>query len=795
MELPVIITHVIFKNDNGWAVLSANLDVYSDKYKPEMEDIVKEYLNPKYNSFTVTTSMFDPTEEPRGGQYVFVGEFIKDKKFGNQFKSDFYFQDQPTTDDGLKAFLQSLPNIKQSRSAAILDKFGVEGTIEILNGNIYRLTEINGINEKRIPAIQKAWDEKKHMRELYTFLIEHKISFSIADKAYKKWGKLALSVIKENPYNLTELQGIGFLTADGIAHKVLKDIDINQRLLSCLKYVLEDSFFKNSDLCVPYILLKKRVVVVLEDCDKSLNKKESRAEEYIKVIPSVLKNNLNYFTFVKDIKDNNTVYIYLAKVWEKESFIGKSIWERKKFNHAMENKECSEKDIESAEREISNFIGKKITLDETQKQAIKSAFEHKITVITGPGGSGKSAISRCIYTIARSRNLSVRMMSPTGKAAQVLTEKTNCPASTIHRSLKMKQGDDNPREEIKEDIILIDEISMCGIDTMWAVMSALQTNPYANLILVGDKNQLPSVSPGNFLSDIMESQCANVVTLDKIHRQDENSFIPIIANDISRGKSVTIPDEASDIKWHDISYSTFHSDLMEHVQKYLDTGNSINDLQILSPMKKGDCGVYKINELMQEKMATINGTLASFIKVGFQKFYIGDRVLQVENNYEKNVFNGDMGTVVKVGEKSSSPTESDKLEKFISVDFDGKVYDYFGKEIEELLLAWVCTIHKYQGSQCKNIIFIMANEAQIMVSKELCYTGLTRAEKHVDIFGNENMLRIAPTKSVIRKRFTNLKKIIDEMRTNCKIFEVIKAQKLEKLEKEKVNECDSRIKF
>ena len=148
MELPVIITHVIFKNDNGWAVLSANLDVYSDKYKPEMEDIVKEYLNPKYNSFTVTTSMFDPTEEPRGGQYVFVGEFIKDKKFGNQFKSDFYFQDQPTTDDGLKAFLQSLPNIKQSRSAAILDKFGVEGTIEILNGNIYRLTEINGINEK-----------------------------------------------------------------------------------------------------------------------------------------------------------------------------------------------------------------------------------------------------------------------------------------------------------------------------------------------------------------------------------------------------------------------------------------------------------------------------------------------------------------------------------------------------------------------------------------------------------------------------------------------------------------------
>ena len=785
MELPVTIRNVVFANDS-YSVLGAELDVCNDKYKPEMEDYIKECINPKYNSFVITTNMMGSGENPAGGQYVCIGEIVVDKKYkSKQFKADFIYQAIPTTDDGVKAFLQSLPNIKQSRSTAILEKFGVEGTIEILNNNIYRLTEINGINEKRIPPIQKAWDEKKHMRELYTFLIEHNISFSIADKAYRKWNKLALSMIKENPYNLTELQGIGFLTADGIAHKIIKDININNRLLSCIKYILEESYFKNSDLCIPYVLLKKMVVATLEDCDKSLNKKGNYSEEYLKTIPNVLKNNLNLFTFVKDIKDNNTVYIYLSNIWDKEYYIGQSIWERKKFNHAMENKECSEKDIETAEQEISKFVGKKIILDETQKQAIKSAFEHKITVITGGGGTGKSSICRCIYKIARSRNLSVRMMSPTGKAAQVLTAKTDCPAATIHRSLKMRPGDDKPRETMGEDIILIDEISMCGIDTMWAIMSALQTNPYANIVLVGDKNQLPSVSPGNFLSDIMESKCANVVVLDKIHRQDENSYISIIANDISNGKTVTIPVNASDIKWHDISYSTFHSDLMDHVQKYLDDGNSINDLQILSPMKKGDCGVYKINELMQEKMALINGTQANFIKIGFQKFHIGDRVLQIVNNYEKNVFNGDVATVVQIGEKVANPAESDKLEKYISVDFDGTVYDYYGKEIEELLLSWCMTIHKMQGSQCKNIIVVYSNEAQIMASKEILYTSLSRAEKNLDIFGNENIFRISPTKSVVKKRYTNLVKIIEEFRTNNKIFDVMKAQKIEKEKGEK----------
>lgn len=416
---------------------------------------------------------------------------------------------------------------------------------------------------------------------------------------------------------------------------------------------------------------------------------------------------------------------------------------------------------------------KKITLDESQREAIKSAFLNKLTVITGPGGSGKSTICRYIYEVACELGMSVRMMSPTGKAAQVLSSKTGAPASTIHRSLKMKIDESGTtRETIREDILLIDEISMSGIDTMNAIMQALEFNTYANIVFVGDKNQLPSVSPGNFLSDIMESGCANVVTLNKIHRQDEDSYISLIANEISKGKVTPIPDCAKDIKWRNLHVDTFNEDLLVFVDQYLKT-EKIDDLQIISPMKKGPCGVYKINEIMQKKMAEINGTETDSIVFGFQKFYRGDRVIQIENNYEKNVFNGDMGVIIDLGERVEDPGVSDKKEKFVTVKIYNEEIEYCGEEADQLLLAWASTIHKYQGSQIKNIILILSEEAQVMMNKEILYTGLTRAEKKVDIFGHESMFRLAPTRSSVKKRYTNMKCIMKQFGSSEKVLEVL----------------------
>jgi exodeoxyribonuclease V alpha subunit len=409
-------------------------------------------------------------------------------------------------------------------------------------------------------------------------------------------------------------------------------------------------------------------------------------------------------------------------------------------------------------------------LDESQKKAIKSCFENKITVITGAAGSGKSTICKCIFNIAQKMGLTVKMMSPTGKAAQVLSEKTGCAASTIHRALGMTPEDNEPKQKITSDILLIDEISMCGLDTMYALMAALENNIYGNIVFVGDKNQLPSVSPGNFLSDIIHSGCANVVTLDKIHRQSESSYISLLANEICKGKVADVPENATDIFWHELNVDRFYEDLNNFIDDYLSDGEKMDDLQVISPMKKGICGVYKINDVIQEKMANINGMKHTLLQKGFSKMYVGDRVIQLENNYDKMIFNGDMGKIVDLGEKILDPTVSDKRERYVVVDFYGEEKGYVGNEIDQLQLAWAITVHKFQGSQSKNIVFVMASEAQVMMSKELVYTAFTRASEQLDIFGHKNMLRIAPMKSIVKERYTNFQKLYNELNENKKVF-------------------------
>ena len=419
-----------------------------------------------------------------------------------------------------------------------------------------------------------------------------------------------------------------------------------------------------------------------------------------------------------------------------------------------------------------------IKLDIKQEAAIRSAFENSITVITGPAGSGKSMICRYIVKIAEKLHQTVRLMTPTGKAAQVLSDKTGCPASTIHRSLKLKKGmsekfDVNVVPEIiREDIVIIDEVSMCGIDTFFPVMRSLENSPNTRLVLVGDKNQLPSVSPGNFINDIMESGCANVVSLNRIYRQDEKSYISLVANDISNGKVANIPHEATDIKWHNLNESTFRDDISSHIDELLSTGHKISDIQLVAPMKKGEFGIFALNKFMQEKMVGKNGTQNNYMVYGFNKFYLKDRVMQVENNYKKDVFNGDMGEVVDVGEMIIDASISDKKAKYIKVNFYGQTITYFGDEVDELQLAWCCTVHKYQGSQSPCIIMMMSNESNVMMSKELIYTAFTRASKRLDVFGHLNMLRIAPTRSSVKKRYTNMIKIINEKRTGNKILQV-----------------------
>ena len=591
MEIPVIIEHTIFKKDDGFAILAANINAYSSKYTNELEETVKKNTKPnRYNNFTITTVLEDVHEKIEGKQYIFIGEFIKHPKFGEQFKADFHYLEEPNTEEGLREYLMSLPNIKEARSAEIIRKFGLEGTIDILDNDPSKLMEINGITEKRIPPIKEKWDREKRLRELYIWLVEHGISPKLGKKIYNTWGEKSLDMLTTDPYRLIEIRGVGFVMADDIAHKIFDRVPKEKRVEACIEYVLLEELHKNSNLCMPYGAVKRNVLETLKKGNQRTNA-DGGLQEQVEMISKCIKANLDRFTAVKNVKEeNNGAYLYLKDIWEKEKYISEQLFHRSRGKHTEEGRfVCSDDAIEDAEKDIMKFSGREIKLDDCQREAVKSAFANRVTVITGAGGTGKSTICRCICHLAQEHKLTLRLMSPTGKAAQVLSDKTGFGAATIHRSLRLRPGDDFPRENIQEDILIVDEVSMVGVDTMFAIMVAMEENLWGNIIFVGDPNQLPSVSPGNFLSDIIESKCANVVKLAQIHRQDENSYISLIANEIAKGKVVEIPQEANDMKWHNLSNGIFEETIRSTVRGFVSDGNDINDLQILSPMYRGSC--------------------------------------------------------------------------------------------------------------------------------------------------------------------------------------------------------------
>jgi len=792
IELPILVEKVVFRSDKGFAILACTLNPYSSKYKAELEDLLLRNIKPNsYNNFPVTIDMLEPHDKAEGGQYICIGDFFKHPKYGEQFKADFIYLDEPTNEEGLKAYLMTLTHIKESRSSAILKTFGVSETIRILNEEPSKLLAINGITENRIGPIKEAWDRGKGLRDLYIWLNDHGIQPAIGKKIYAIWKQDSRQILTENPYRLIKIKGFGFTQADQIAYKIFKDVPKDLRTVACLQCVLEEDMRKNSNLCMFYESLRDETIKKLRDgsernapsipFDKMMYEK--------KIIPSCIKHNLKVFTAVRNIHDpKQGDYVYLKTVWDKEKYIAAAIYNRRpseeekkesQDNVPLETKDdnefaCTEKDIDDAEKDVSNYSQKEIKLDDYQKKAIRSALENKMTVITGGGGTGKSTIVRCIFHLSQEKDLSIRLLSPTGKAAKVLSDKTGFTAETIHRSLKMKPGNDYPGVPIGEDIVVIDEVSMVGIDTMYAIMYAMKENLWGHIVFVGDCNQLPSVSAGNFLSDIMKSGCVNVVRLDKIHRQDEKSYIPLLADDISRGKVVEVPADASDIKWHHLTSDDWDVSLRGVIKNFVKE-NGIDNLQVIAPMYKGVYGVNKANEVIQTLMTEINGTKENRFTKGFMDFYIGDRVIQTENNYEKDIFNGDIGKVVDFGRKATDPN-SDELHDFVTVNFYGENTMFVDDEIEQLRLAWCITVHKFQGSQSPHVICILSQEASNMMTKELVYTAMTRAAKHLDIYGHMGAFRLAPTKSAIRHRNTNMNNIILELKNNVTILKTLEQQ-------------------
>jgi len=741
--LPCIVgAKPIYQSNDGFNVLNARIDWYSRA----AEGLDKLGLPAGWmkRSFVVTANLDYDIELDGEKTYVFSGSVVEHPRFGIQFKADFCFPDEPVTVKMVTAYLDRLPHVGPKRSVQIVERFGAESVAGIIENEPMQLTAIPGITEKRVRLISKKWKEDAVLRRVYYWLSKHGIPMGRAAAIVKKFGLKSIEVLEENPYRLADIAGISFQTADVLAHKILETVPVEYRVEKCASFVLRQASCEGH-LCLPFAELLQSVATELA---------RFRAEPRIRdVLKQVV---LNRFLLAKN---DGVVYVYRPVVFEKERSVAAALAELNSYRSFYE---ISEDDIANAEKELLTSLGREIRLDVEQREAIRSAFENKITVITGGGGTGKSTICRCIQTVATYRNLETAFVAPTGAAAKVLEEKTGATASTIHRRLGLKPGDDglvriNVDNYIGSSILVVDEFSMVGVDTLPYLLAAVESFEVTNIVVVGDPQQLPSVSAGSFLSDIMDSGVANVVELKQIHRQSERSHISKIANEIARGVVPEIPKESDDFFWIEAEDDEDAASIALMLCKdHFMASGSLRGFQVLSPMYRGSAGIDRLNSAIQAMSATAGED--PFVFKG-RKFYKGDRVMQIVNNYDKDVFNGNMGYITEI---DATPCENYKVMIGVEMLVAGGTFfvEYFDEQIEELKLCWCASVHKYQGSQIDNVLMVMASGQRCMMSRELVYTGMTRASKTLRVVGPSWILGTAARNQAIKKRHTHTEKLV-----------------------------------
>jgi len=702
--------------------------------------------------FMVRASMESEMEFSDDVTLVFSGEVVHHVKYGTQFKSNFCFPDEPISDRMVRHYLNNLPHIGPVRALEIVKVFGAENVSEIIENEPTKLLIINGITPERIDEIVKTWELNGALRKIYYWLMDHHIPIDYANDVLSTLGMSAIEVLESNPYILTSIRSISFKVADSLAHRILTDVPGRLRVESCTKYALS-KISNEGHLCLPIEELYAQVADILFEFKPQ--------PDLVNLFKQVVQDDMIV------LRKDGGQYVYLPSVYSAERHVAIKMYEMSSYPSQYD---CSDEDIEWSENEFNNWARSDITLDDCQKEAIISVFKNKITVITGGGGTGKSTICRCINTIASRIGLSTTFLTPTGAAAKVLEEKTSKGTMTIHRYLKLVPGGQVGPEKklINSNILLIDEFSMVGLDTLPFLMSSLIDPTITNIVLVGDPQQLPSVSPGNFLDDIMKSGIANVVKLTNIHRQSENSYIPQVSAEMATGKFKSIPEDATDISViHEYDNDALAATVLMVAKDYMMEHDTLDGFQAISPMYKGSAGVDNITDMIQAMMKPNDAETITFKG---KVFNVGDRVMQLSNNYEKDIFNGNIGTVLDVGVEAASNGQD---LKYVVVDF-GLEEDvkYIETEISQIRVCWCCTIHKYQGSQVGTVVLAISGAHRRMMSRELIYTGFTRASEMLHIIGDSSMLYRANEISSIKKRYTHTVDMIRSLMDKVRRFSV-----------------------
>lgn len=680
------------------------------------------------------------------------GEWTYHSSYGQQLKVDTYSTVVPATLNGIMKYLSSglIPGIGPKTAEKIVEKFGLD-SLDILQYSPDKLNEIPGLGEKKIAKIAEAFAEQRELRDIMIFLQNYGIGPNYGVRIYKKYGNESIVKIKENPYRLSEdIVGIGFKMADKIAQSMGIDIRSPYRISAGIKFKLME-FAAEGHTYVPQDILVNLT-------SELLNVEKELVLEGIKSLAIQQEIQLERL--------DDEICVYYMPYYYAETNVCKKIIELSR----AEVKDI-DIDINKAIKDIE--IEDNIRFAEKQKEAIKESIKNGLLVITGGPGTGKTTTINSIIKLFEKNNFTVVLAAPTGRAAKRMSEASGKEAKTIHRLLEYgfvddELGMDFGKDEstpIEADVVIIDEMSMVDILLMNNLTKAIL--PGTRLILVGDVDQLPSVGAGNVLRDIINSKIVKVVRLDEIFRQARESMIVVNAHRINKGEAPYLNVKGKDFFFMTrLSTKEIVDTIIELTKERLpkfDGYDPVRDIQILTSMKKGDIGVNALNERLQQALNPKHYSKAEK-KFGDTLFRVGDKVMQVKNNYRtkwiirekdgsitegEGVFNGDFGFITNIDEEESELT--------VLFD-DNKEVVYNFSQLDELRLAYATTVHKSQGSEFPVVIMPICWGPPMLLTRNLLYTAITRAKKLVVLVGIEKYLHMMIQNNRILKRYSGLDK-------------------------------------
>lgn len=658
----------------------------------------------------------------QGERLQVEGIWKRHRLYGEQLIVENFTPLPPLSIHGMERYLGSglIRGIGPVLAHAMVLHFGRD-IFDVIESTPQRLLEVPGIGKKKLADITQSWKEQKDTRELMVFLHTYHIGPSYAYRIYRRYGIGAIEVIKSNPYILaSEIEGIGFKIADRIGQKMGIGVDSPLRIGAGIDFVLSKAQ-EEGHVFLPEEELLKRGVELLK----------VKKEDIVTALERLSGEK-------KIVRDGDRIYLphfYYAE-WEVAKELKRiASFKRKEFKNI-------DMDIKLIERE------KGISFSPAQSDAIRSAFIHKVLVLTGGPGTGKTTTVIGLKEVCKYYRMKLVLTSPTGRAAKRLSETTGVPAKTIHRLLEYdpKAGMflKNRLRPLKADMVIVDEVSMMDIFLMGSLLRAIPAG--CSLILIGDSDQLPAVGPGNVLADIISSGSIKLVRLTHIFRQAEKSLIVVNAHRINQGEFPYIRGEKRDfyfLKMDDPEkiVEAIKSLCRKRLPSYYDF-SPITDIQVICPMYRGALGVDNLNAVLQEEL----NPRGKELNIGSRRFRIGDKVMQIKNNYEKMVFNGDSGWIREYNEETGE----------VGIDFDRRIVRYESQDFDEVVLSYAITVHKSQGSEYKAVILPLVVQHYLLLQRNLLYTAITRAKELVVILGTTKAMAIALKNNEVKARFTRL---------------------------------------